>query len=109
MQRFAHPGSKRQVRGVLARNEAVHAAKAGAHPRGAAGQAGYSVAGPEAPHAAVVDAPLGHAASDEEREYRTLMRKWWFRGRGRRLHDDLLLSLAVPVSPVPPPPRRRSA
>ena len=78
MQRVAHPGFKRQVRGVLARNEAVHSAEAGADLRGAAGQAGCRVAGPEAPHAAAVDAPLGHAASDEEREYRTLMRKWWF-------------------------------
>ena len=78
MQRVAHPGFKRQVRGVLARNEAVHSAEAGADLRGAAGQAGCRVAGPEAPHAAAVDAPLGHAASDEERDYRTLMRKWWF-------------------------------
>ena len=78
MQRFAHPGSKRQVRGVLARHEAVHAAKAGADLRGAAGQAGYSVAEPEAPHAAAVDASFEHAASDEEREHRTLMRKSWF-------------------------------
>src|SRR6516225_1718657 len=78
MQRVAHPGFKRQVRGVLARNEAVHSAEAGADLRGAAGQAGCRVAGPEAPHAAAVDAPLGHAASDEEREYRALMRKWWF-------------------------------
>jgi hypothetical protein len=36
------------------------------------------VAGPEAPHAAAVDASFEHAASDEEREHRTLMRKSWF-------------------------------